>query len=175
MRGHKSTSAFVLGLGVVLFSPMRAMPGEPCVGQELCEAPCPAANSCQTNEDCELGSVCEPGCFPSSCVCDSGTWGCTEDCLGQCSLETEQACRLAADTGPCDGICPRFYYNAATRRCESFDYGCCEGNANNFLTLTACEAACSGTAPPAVPTASTLGAWMLVVLLAAAGATQRAL
>ncbi len=52
------------------------------------------------------------------------------------------ACVLPPDGGPCDGICPRFFYNACSGKCEPFDYGCCEGNANNFLTLEGCEAAC---------------------------------
>lgn len=164
----KPASALVLG--VVLFTPMRAISGDPCQGLELCNAPCPAANSCSMNKDCDPGAVCLPGCFPSACVCDSGTWVCTEDCLGECSRDTEEACLLAADVGFCDGVCPRFHYVARTGQCESFVYGCCGGNANNFLTQAACEAACSGVAPPAVPTASTSAELMLMVVLAAAGA-----
>ena len=167
MLGPKLVGALVLG--VALFTPMRATAGGPCQGQELCNDPCPAANSCVTNEDCDLGAVCVPECSPSSCDCDSGTWICTEDCLGECSHDTEETCLLAADVGPCDGVCPRFHYDAAAGRCESFVYGCCEGNANNFLTRAACEAACSDGPPPAVPTASTWAAWMLVVVLVAVG------
>ena len=159
--------AGALALGVVLFTPMRAMSGDPCQGQELCSDPCPSANSCLTNEDCDLGAACVPGCSPSACVCDSGTWVCTDDCAGQCSGDTEEICLLAADVGPCDGVCPRFYFDAVTGRCELFGYGCCDGNANNFLTQAACEAACI---PPAVPTTSTSAAWMLMVVLAVAGA-----
>ncbi len=54
-------------------------------------------------------------------------------------------CSLPADVGPCDGVCPRFFYDVCTGQCEPFDYGCCKGNANNFETLAECEAAC----PPA--------------------------
>ena len=51
-------------------------------------------------------------------------------------------CSLPADVGPCDGVCPRFFYDVCTGQCELFDYGCCDGNANNFETLEECEAAC---------------------------------
>ena len=51
-------------------------------------------------------------------------------------------CSLPADVGPCDGVCPRYYYDVCTGQCESFTYGCCGGNANNFETLEECEAAC---------------------------------
>ncbi|GEM_PF-6159228 len=51
-------------------------------------------------------------------------------------------CTLPAEAGPCEADLPRFYFNASTGQCESFSYGGCEGNANNFETLEACEVAC---------------------------------
>lgn len=54
----------------------------------------------------------------------------------------DEVCRLPADTGPCDGVCPRFFFNACTGQCEPFTWGCCEGNANNFETLAECEEFC---------------------------------
>jgi hypothetical protein len=45
-------------------------------------------------------------------------------------------------TGLCMAIIPRFYYNSVTKNCESFDYGGCQGNGNNFHTKAKCEAAC---------------------------------
>ncbi len=36
----------------------------------------------------------------------------------------------------------RYYYNAATRRCERFTYRGLRGNQNNFLTLRACQLNC---------------------------------
>ncbi len=58
------------------------------------------------------------------------------------TLAGEQVCSLPADVGPCDGVCPRYFYDVCTGQCELFNYGCCEGNANNFETLEACEASC---------------------------------
>jgi hypothetical protein len=46
--------------------------------------------------------------------------------------------------GPCKALIPRFYYNAESGKCEPFDYGGCQGNANNFETLQECEKACGG-------------------------------
>lgn len=74
-------------------------------------------------------------------------------------------CLLPPDTGPCDGICPRFFYNASTGKCESFVYGCCGGNANNFLTLEECQAACG----LPIPAVSTWGLLITIFLLLIAG------
>ena len=51
-------------------------------------------------------------------------------------------CGLPADSGPCFGAFPHFYFDAAEGQCRAFVYGGCEGNANNFETLEACVAAC---------------------------------
>ncbi len=36
----------------------------------------------------------------------------------------------------------RFYFDIDTGRCEHFEYGGCQGNANNFETLQECEEMC---------------------------------
>ena len=51
-------------------------------------------------------------------------------------------CTLPADTGPCDGVCPRWFFNPSLGECQQFFWGCCEGNANNFETQEWCEAEC---------------------------------
>ncbi|CAF0923944.1 unnamed protein product [Rotaria sp. Silwood1] len=51
-------------------------------------------------------------------------------------------CKLPKLTGPCRASFQRFYYNSATKSCESFTYGGCQGNKNNFLTKAECEKAC---------------------------------
>uniref|UniRef100_A0A8C2TPJ3 Tissue factor pathway inhibitor n=1 Tax=Coturnix japonica TaxID=93934 RepID=A0A8C2TPJ3_COTJA len=48
-------------------------------------------------------------------------------------------CALKADEGPCKAIHMRFYFNIRSRECEIFEYGGCQGNANNFLTLEECQ------------------------------------
>uniref|UniRef100_A0A8C9RJB7 Tissue factor pathway inhibitor a n=1 Tax=Scleropages formosus TaxID=113540 RepID=A0A8C9RJB7_SCLFO len=52
------------------------------------------------------------------------------------------SCALKMDEGPCRSVMDRFYFNADTRQCERFDYGGCEGNANNFETFEECEETC---------------------------------
>ncbi|KFD45228.1 hypothetical protein M513_13895, partial [Trichuris suis] len=37
----------------------------------------------------------------------------------------------------------KYYYNKETKKCETFVYGGCQGNANRFDTLEECEAKCA--------------------------------
>ncbi|XP_077688597.1 chelonianin [Eretmochelys imbricata] len=57
-------------------------------------------------------------------------------------------CRLPPEQGPCKGRIPRYFYNPASRTCESFIYGGCKGNKNNFKTKAECVHACR---PPERP------------------------
>ncbi|XP_016375715.1 tissue factor pathway inhibitor-like isoform X2 [Sinocyclocheilus rhinocerous] len=52
------------------------------------------------------------------------------------------SCALKKDEGPCKAIKDRFYFDIDTGRCELFEYGGCQGNANNFETLQECEEMC---------------------------------
>jgi hypothetical protein len=51
-------------------------------------------------------------------------------------------CNKPKVTGLCKAALPRFYYNSATKNCESFTYGGCGSNGNNFATKGLCETAC---------------------------------
>ncbi|XP_065915788.1 BPTI/Kunitz domain-containing protein-like [Dysidea avara] len=51
-------------------------------------------------------------------------------------------CSLPMVVGPCRAAFPRWFYNSASQRCESFTYGGCRGNANRFKTRELCESAC---------------------------------
>ena len=84
------------------------------------------------------------------------------------SFSVVDVCSLPPDPGPCDGVCERFFYNASTGQCEPFTYGCCKGNANNFLTLEECEAACPSIAP--IPAVSEWGLILMAVIVLAVGA-----
>jgi hypothetical protein len=53
------------------------------------------------------------------------------------------ACGLPADPGPCEGALRRWFFNAATGKCEQFIYGGCEGNANNFERPGECASVCA--------------------------------
>ncbi|CAL1526335.1 unnamed protein product [Lymnaea stagnalis] len=60
----------------------------------------------------------------------------------QLSTQQTATCDLEKDAGPCRGIFKRFYFNKVTGACEEFEYGGCQGNANNFETSEDCLAAC---------------------------------
>ncbi len=51
-------------------------------------------------------------------------------------------CNLPKIVGMCKAAFPRFYYDSATNNCESFIYGGCQGNENNFETQDNCEKTC---------------------------------
>uniref|UniRef100_A0A8D0GDJ8 Tissue factor pathway inhibitor n=1 Tax=Sphenodon punctatus TaxID=8508 RepID=A0A8D0GDJ8_SPHPU len=51
-------------------------------------------------------------------------------------------CALKADGGACKARYSRYYFNIQTQQCEVFEYGGCEGNENNFLTVEECQEKC---------------------------------
>ena len=60
--------------------------------------------------------------------------------VGEPELLPEE-CYLEPDVGPCDGICPRYFYNQESEGCEEFSWGCCEGLVP-FDSLEECINAC---------------------------------
>uniref|UniRef100_A0A8D2IQ46 BPTI/Kunitz inhibitor domain-containing protein n=1 Tax=Varanus komodoensis TaxID=61221 RepID=A0A8D2IQ46_VARKO len=48
----------------------------------------------------------------------------------------------AGDRGPCTESFPRFYYDAHSKNCSAFDFGSCNGNRNNFMTIEECIREC---------------------------------
>lgn len=53
------------------------------------------------------------------------------------------SCRLPAETGPCKAAFQSWYFDSASRRCQSFVWGGCQGNANRFASKEGCEKSCS--------------------------------
>ena len=51
-------------------------------------------------------------------------------------------CELPRVVGPCSGSLVQFYHDTRLQRCLEFDYSGCQGNANRFNTLAACEERC---------------------------------
>jgi len=50
-------------------------------------------------------------------------------------------CYLEPDIGPCDGSCPRYFFNQEIQECQVFFWGCCDGIVP-FETLEECQSAC---------------------------------
>ncbi|NOZ09409.1 MAG: hypothetical protein GXO91_11150 [FCB group bacterium] len=50
-------------------------------------------------------------------------------------------CVTPPDVGPCDGLCPRYFFNPETDQCELFYWGCCEGTVP-FESLEECQQTC---------------------------------
>ena len=84
-----------------------------------------------------LSGHCEPFTY-GGCGGNANNFPDVSSCRAACG----DLCGLPPDPGPCDGFCPRWYSDPATGRCEMFVWGCCGGNANNFVTRTECEAEC---------------------------------
>lgn len=66
---------------------------------------------------------------------------------------TGNVCSLPRDEGPCDTWKVRFYYDSGTGKCTGFWYGSCQGNANNFVSMEACQRECGAVVrePPPAP------------------------
>jgi len=47
---------------------------------------------------------------------------------------------IEPEVGPCDGICPTYYFNQNTNQCEEFIMGCCGVEA--FDSMQSCIDAC---------------------------------
>ncbi len=51
-------------------------------------------------------------------------------------------CSLPQETGPCRAAFRRYFFNSETQTCETFIFGGCGGNRNNFRSLRHCQRAC---------------------------------
>lgn len=54
-------------------------------------------------------------------------------------------CMAKPDPGPCRAAFPMFYYNPVTESCQSFIYGGCRGNKNQYSSTEECMNHCGDT------------------------------
>jgi hypothetical protein len=47
-------------------------------------------------------------------------------------------------SGPCRAAIPRFYFDIESGKCDTFSWGGCKPNSNNFQTLEECSNKCGG-------------------------------
>lgn len=96
-------------------------------------------------------------------VCQAFTYG---GCGGNANNfreldECERLCRDAVDAcslppaqGECEEFAERYYWDARSQACESFMFGGCGGNSNNFETAVQCEQQCRERQPEPEPAKS---------------------
>uniref|UniRef100_A0A3B3DRE7 BPTI/Kunitz inhibitor domain-containing protein n=1 Tax=Oryzias melastigma TaxID=30732 RepID=A0A3B3DRE7_ORYME len=76
-------------------------------------------------------------------------WAINQDLtLWGLKVPKKDRCLVPKKVGRCRGSFPRWYYNAASQRCEKFLFGGCRGNQNNYLTEEECITVCNGTPKP---------------------------
>nr|XP_019610146.1 PREDICTED: protein AMBP isoform X2 [Rhinolophus sinicus] len=54
----------------------------------------------------------------------------------------EDSCQLGYAEGPCLGMVKKYFYNGTSMACETFQYGGCLGNGNNFNSEKECLQTC---------------------------------
>ncbi len=54
-------------------------------------------------------------------------------------------CEYPPARGPCKAKITRWYYNARLKNCNSFIWGGCSGNKNNFIDYKTCMKSCDAT------------------------------
>ena len=109
-----------------------------CPGDKVyttCGSACPATCDNLGNPRICI-ALCVPGCF-----CPSGTVELGDRCVKR--EECPNICTLPPVTGPCRAAFRRYFYNSTSGQCESFIYGGCLGNDNNFKTQKACATQCT--------------------------------
>nr|XP_056716100.1 protein AMBP [Euleptes europaea] len=79
--------------------------------------------------------------------------GSADGSLNSMAGNKEDYCRQTADAGPCLGMVSRYFYNSSSQTCETFLYGGCLGNDNNFHTEKACLQTCRTEASCRLPIA----------------------
>ncbi|TNN32110.1 Kunitz-type protease inhibitor 1 [Liparis tanakae] len=55
-----------------------------------------------------------------------------------------QRCGAEPQVGPCRAAFEHWFYNGKTGSCQSFIYGGCRGNQNNYVSKESCMATCTG-------------------------------
>uniref|UniRef100_A0A1I7V371 Kunitz/Bovine pancreatic trypsin inhibitor domain protein n=1 Tax=Caenorhabditis tropicalis TaxID=1561998 RepID=A0A1I7V371_9PELO len=84
-------------------------------------------------------------CLPFSYCGQKGTQNnflTKQDCDRTCYVEPPQTCQQPMVVGSGGASLPRWYYDASTMTCISFNYQGRMGNQNNFLSQQACEQTC---------------------------------
>lgn len=82
----------------------------------------------------------------SGVVVHLGFGGFLVDCVG-CCCPIAELCEAEYEQGPCRASIQRWYYNKETGICQTFYYGGCKGNKNNYMDENHCKSTCTGEVP----------------------------
>ncbi|KAL3873904.1 hypothetical protein ACJMK2_036982 [Sinanodonta woodiana] len=86
--------------------------------------------------------------FYGGCEGNANNYESLEECWSSCGQRECPACRLPSKTGPCKAHEIRYFFNFKTCLCESFVWGGCKGNGNNFGFQKECQRACKSSGCP---------------------------
>lgn len=81
-------------------------------------------------------------CFNPADILKKSIW--LPDALWVIVVSVSEPCGLSPEQGHCRAAFPKFYYDPSSASCQSFLYGGCGGNANNFDSVEECMNRCSG-------------------------------
>ncbi|CAN9511243.1 unnamed protein product [Ophioblennius macclurei] len=112
-------------------------------------------NNFETKEECEsecngvTGSVLPDDASPSAPAAVKAPQGAPSN-PAESSQKNESSpegraelCEAEPEVGPCRAAFQRWFYNDKTGNCQSFVYGGCKGNKNNYLTEDSCISSCA--------------------------------
>lgn len=84
-------------------------------------------------------SACHQFTF-GGCEGNSNNFKTARECLAACGGTPD--CLATPEAGPCAGRATRFFWDSVQEACETFEYGGCAGNTNNFMSLKQCNDQC---------------------------------
>ena len=84
---------------------------------------------------------CEPFVY-GGCEGNKNNFLTEKECSISCDRKIEDDCLLSGETGRCKANIQRWFFNTASQKCETFVYGGCERNKNNFQTEKECSISC---------------------------------
>ncbi|KAI6233636.1 hypothetical protein M3Y99_00900200 [Aphelenchoides fujianensis] len=127
---------FPLGIPV---SFINAKPGECPQPSGVTGTPDNAQSGCWLDSGCPGVQKC---CLEPNPANSQATRIC-RDPLGISRKLGTSVCNLPLAVGDCSAPTTRYYYDSGSGQCKTFQFSGCNGNANNFQSLSSCQATCS--------------------------------